>query len=98
MTNLGTENASRAPRVPAQDGAVPPFNGGQLRSIVERIEHLHADRKSLADDISEVYTEAKGNGYEPKIIRELIKERALDPSKREETETLLDIYRRALGG
>ena len=71
--------------------------GEQLRSIIERIERLEEERKALADDIKEVFAEAKGNGFDTKIIREIIKIRRMDEDDLDEQETLLDIYKRALG-
>ncbi len=69
---------------------------GQLRAFVERVERLKEEAKSLTTDIREVLSEAKGQGYDPKIIRKLIALRAQDPEKRAEEQTLLDVYSRAL--
>lgn len=69
----------------------------RLRSLVERIERLHEERKSLSNDISDIYSEAKGAGFDVKVIRALIRVRAQEPAEVEEQETLLDVYRRALG-
>ena len=69
----------------------------QLRSIVERVENLEEDKAGIALDIREVYAEAKGNGYDTKAIRELIKLRKKDPQEREEHEYVLDLYKSALG-
>lgn len=69
----------------------------QLRSIVERVERLEEEKKSIADDIKEIYAEAKGNGFDPKTIKEIVKLRALDANERAEREALLDIYKAALG-
>ena len=71
--------------------------GEQLRSIIERIERLEEERKTLAEDIKEVFAEAKGNGFDTKIMREIIKIRRMDEDDLDEQETLLDIYKRALG-
>jgi uncharacterized protein (UPF0335 family) len=71
-------------------------DGGQLLSLIERIERLTAERSALAEDIAEVYGEAKGHGYDKKIIRLLVKERAADPADRSEQDALLDLYRDAL--
>ena len=73
------------------------FAKGQLKSIVERIERLEEERRTLAADIKEVYAEAKGNGFDTKIIRQLIRLRRMDKDDLDEQETLLDIYKRALG-
>ena len=71
--------------------------GEQLRSFIERIERLEEERKTLAEDIKEVFAEAKGTGFDTKIMREIIKIRRMDEDDLDEQETLLDIYKRALG-
>ena len=70
---------------------------GQLRSIVERVERLHEERKALADDISDIYQEAKGNGLDPKIIRKVVQIRSQDSAKRIEEQTILGLYLASLG-
>lgn len=70
---------------------------GQLRSIVERIERLEEEKAALAADIKEVYAEAKGNGFDVKILRKIIRLRKIDRVEREEEEALLDVYMAALG-
>ena len=69
----------------------------RLRSIIERIERLEEERKSLADDIKDIFAEAKSAGFEVKVIRQIIRLRKQEPAEVEEQETLLDLYRRALG-
>lgn len=69
----------------------------QLRSIVERIEKLEEEKAGTAADIADVYREARGNGFDAKAIRQIIKIRKLDTSEREEQETTLQVYQRALG-
>ncbi|QNT79401.1 DUF2312 domain-containing protein [Entomobacter blattae] len=69
----------------------------RLRSIIERIERLEEERKALSGDIKDIYIEAKSAGFDVKVIRELLKIRKQEPAEVEEQETLLDIYRRALG-
>ncbi|HLJ64723.1 MAG TPA: DUF2312 domain-containing protein [Stellaceae bacterium] len=71
--------------------------GEQLKSFVERIERLEEEKRALAEDIKEVYAEAKGNGFDTKTIRQVIKIRKMDKDDLDEAETLLDIYLRALG-
>ena len=71
--------------------------GDILKAYVERIERLEEEKKNLAADIREVYAEAKGNGFEPKIMRKLISLRKMDQSDRQEEEELLELYRRAVG-
>ena len=65
--------------------------------LVDRIERLEEERKSLGSDIKEIYQEAASAGFDCKVLRRLIKDRRQDPAELEEQEVLLDIYRRALG-
>lgn len=69
----------------------------RLRSLVERIERLEEERKALSSDIKDIYAEAKSAGFDVKALRQLISIRRYDPSEIEEQESLVDIYRRALG-
>ena len=69
----------------------------QLKTIVERIERLEEEKKALADDIRDVYAEAKGNGFDTKILRTVIRLRKQDRAEREEQDALLDLYLHALG-
>ncbi len=71
--------------------------GERLRSIIERIERLEEERKALANDIKDIYSEAKSAGFDVKVIRQLIRIRKQKPAEVEEQETLLDVYRRAIG-
>ena len=73
------------------------FAQGQLKSIVERIERLEEEKKTIAGDIKEVYAEAKGNGFDTKILRKVISIRKKDRNEREEEEAMLDVYLAALG-
>ncbi|MFA6964495.1 MULTISPECIES: DUF2312 domain-containing protein [Bosea] len=74
-----------------------PVQGDQLKSIVERIERLEEEKKTISDDIKEVYAEAKGNGYDVKIIRKVIAIRKRDANERAEEEAILDLYLQAVG-
>ncbi|MBX9618289.1 DUF2312 domain-containing protein [Candidatus Raskinella chloraquaticus] len=69
----------------------------QIKAIVERIERLEEEKKALADDIRDVYLEAKGNGYDTKVLRKVISLRRQDAEKRAEEEAVLDTYLAALG-
>jgi uncharacterized protein (UPF0335 family) len=69
----------------------------RLRSIVERIERLEEERKALSGDIRDIYAEAKSAGFDVKVLRQLIRIRRQEPADVEEQESLLDVYRRALG-
>ncbi len=70
---------------------------GQLRSIIERIERLEEEKKALADDIKEVYAEAKANGFDTKILRKVVTLRKKDTEEREEEQAMIDLYLNALG-
>ena len=69
----------------------------RLRSLVERIERLEEERRALAGDIRDIYAEAKSAGFDVKVMRQLIRLRRQQPTEVEEQESLLDVYRRALG-
>jgi len=69
----------------------------RLRSLVDRIERLEEERKALGGDIRDIYAEAKSAGFDVKVLRQLIRVRKQEPADVEEQETLLDVYRRALG-
>ena len=69
----------------------------RLRSLVERIERLEEERKAIGDDVRDVYSEAKGVGYDVKTMRKIVSIRKMDASDRAEQETLLDTYMHALG-
>ncbi len=69
----------------------------RLRQIVARIEKLEEEKKALADDVKEVYAEAKGAGFDTKIIRQIVRLRKVEQADRQEQEALLDLYMQALG-
>jgi uncharacterized protein (UPF0335 family) len=71
--------------------------GPPLRSVVERIERLEEEKKAIADDIKDVFAEAKANGFDTKILRTVIRLRKMDKAEREEQDALLDLYLEALG-
>ncbi len=73
------------------------FAQGQLKAFIERIERLEEEKKAIADDIKEVYAEAKGTGFDTKIMRKVITLRKKDKAERQEEEALLDLYMSALG-
>ena len=70
----------------------------QLRTVIERIERLEEDKAGVMADLKEVYAEAKGNGFDSKIIRKVVRLRKQDKAKRLEEEALLDLYMSAVGG
>ncbi|HJT05639.1 MAG TPA: DUF2312 domain-containing protein [Stellaceae bacterium] len=71
--------------------------GERLKSFIERVERLEEEKRALAEDIKEVYAEAKGVGFDVKIMRQIVKIRKMDQDELDEQETLLDVYKRALG-
>jgi len=71
---------------------------GKLKSLVERIERLEEDKAAVANDLKEVYAEAKGEGFDTKIIRKVIRLRKADAAKRQEEEALIELYVTAIGG
>ena len=73
------------------------FAEGQLKAIVERIERLEEEKKTIAADIKEVYAEAKGTGFDVKALRKIIAMRRQDKDKRREEEAMLELYLSALG-
>lgn len=78
----------------------PPQKGesdSRLRAFIERIERLEAEKSELAEDIKEIYGEAKVNGYDPKIMRKIVRMRKMDVEKRREEEALVDVYKLAVG-
>lgn len=69
----------------------------QLRSFIERVERLEEEKKAIADDIKEVYAEAKGTGFDTKAMRHIVRDRKKDAAERDEFEAIVDLYRSALG-
>ena len=71
---------------------------GKLKSLIERIERLEEDKAAVANDLKEVYAEAKGEGFDTKIVRKVVRLRKQDTAKRQEEEALIDLYITAIGG
>ena len=69
----------------------------RLRLLIERVERLEEEKQGIADDIKDVYLEAKSVGYDVKIMRQVVRLRKMKPDDRREMETILDLYKRALG-
>jgi uncharacterized protein (UPF0335 family) len=80
-----------------RDGLSTRLAKDQLKAIVERIEHLEEEKKAISDDIRDVYAEAKGNGYDVKALRTVIRLRKQDKDERAEQEAILETYLHALG-
>ncbi len=72
------------------------FAAERLRAFIERIERLEEEKAALAADIREVYSEAKGGGFDARIMRQIVRLRKLDRAERQEQDALLDVYKRAL--
>lgn len=90
VTGVAPEQARRE----AEAGGIA---ADRLRSIVERIERLEHERKALAGDLKDIFAEAKSAGFHPRVLRQVLSIRKKEPAALEEEETLLDLYRRALG-
>ena len=73
------------------------FAKDQLKAIIERIERLEEEKKTISDDIRDVYAEAKGNGFDVKALRTIVRLRRQDPNERAEAEQILETYMQALG-
>lgn len=69
----------------------------RLKSFIERIEKLEEEKKAISGDIKDVYSEAKGGGFDTKIIKQIIKLRSMDAADRDEQQSILDVYMQALG-
>jgi len=95
------ENGSVAAGSPLSSGSLTSTAGTaaskQLKSFVERIERLEEEKKGIADDIRDVFAEAKGQGFDTKVMRQVIRIRKKDVAERQEEEALLDLYLHALG-
>jgi uncharacterized protein (UPF0335 family) len=72
-------------------------DGGHLKAFVERVEKLEEEKRAIGDDIKDVYAEAKGTGYDPKIIKKVVALRRQDKARRDEEEEILGLYLSALG-
>ena len=70
---------------------------GQLRAFIERIERLNEEKATINDDLKEIYAEARGTGFHTPAIKTLVRLRKMDTAKREEEESILDLYKAALG-
>ncbi len=70
---------------------------GQLKAFIERIERLEEDKKAITDDIKDVYAEAKGNGFDVKVLRKIVSIRKQDQNERKEEDEILSLYMQAIG-
>jgi uncharacterized protein (UPF0335 family) len=95
---MATAAAATVETAAAKDEqAAHRFAKDQLKAFVERIERLEEEKKAIADDVRDVYAEAKGNGYDVKALRTVVRLRKQDANERAEQETILETYMQALG-
>jgi uncharacterized protein (UPF0335 family) len=97
MTKADNPKAVAGDNSEGANMAATKFAKDQLKSIVERVERLEEEKKTISDDIRDVYAEAKGNGYNVKAIRAIVRIRKQDADERAEFETILETYMHALG-
>lgn len=88
---------SETARTISPASSVGGVSGDRLRQYIERIERLEEEKAGLAEDIRDVYAEAKSAGFESKIMRQIVKLRKMDNQKRQEQEELLELYKSAIG-
>jgi uncharacterized protein (UPF0335 family) len=96
-THAPRENTGIDKKPVTQEAPATRFAKDQLKAIIERIERLDEERKTISDDIRDVYAEAKGNGFDVKALRTIVRLRKQDENERAEQETILETYMRALG-
>ena len=100
MSEKTAQNVTNFPNNADSDGEerdVENISGKRLKSFIERVERLEEEKAALGEDIKEVYAEAKGTGFEVKIMRRIVKLRKMDPDKRHEEDMLLELYQSAIG-
>lgn len=90
-------SAQAAVAIQQEEPETGGVSGARLRSFIQRIEKLEEDKAAVGEDLKEVYAEAKGTGYDTKIIRQIIRLRKVEVEKRRETEELLELYMSAIG-
>ena len=94
---MSVAEATKSRKGDDQASDVGGIAGDRLRSLIERIERLEEEKKTLGSDIKDVYAEAKGAGFDVKILRKLISLRRLEAQEREEIDEILALYMRAIG-
>ena len=87
-------SAQAAVKIEEQTGGI---SGARLRSFIQRIEKLEEDKAAIGEDLKEVFAEAKGTGFDTKIIRQIVRLRKIEVEKRRENDELLDLYMSAIG-
>ena len=93
----GSKNENAGTSAETEAKTVQGVSGERLKSFIERVERLEEEKTAIAEDIKDVYSEAKAVGYETKIIRKIVSQRKMDTEKRREEEELLDLYKAAIG-
>jgi len=91
------EYTMATPAAVQEEAPATRFAKDQLKAIIERIERLEEEKKTISDDIRDVYAEGKGNGFDVKALRQIVRLRKQDPNERAEAETILETYMQALG-
>jgi len=97
MKNTPKEPAPMFDENETGEAATTTVAAGQLRAFIERIERLEEEKKTIADDIKEVYAEMKGTGFDTKAVRTIVRMRKKDQAERHEEEAMIDLYKSALG-
>ena len=92
-----SDNVTELKTVESETQDVGGVAGARLKSFIERIERLEEEKTAIADDIKDVYAEAKGTGFDAKTIRKVVSLRKLDVEKRREADDMLDLYKSAIG-
>jgi uncharacterized protein (UPF0335 family) len=85
------------PKATDQEAPATKFAKEQLKAIIERVERLEEEKKTLSDDIRDVYAEAKGNGFDVAALKTIVRLRKMDANERAENETVVETYMQALG-
>jgi uncharacterized protein (UPF0335 family) len=96
-SNLKTKDTPDRDDDEQESGVPANVSGARLKSFLERVERLEEEKKALAEDIRDVYSEAKATGFEPKIMRKIVSLRKTNLEKRREERELLDLYMSAIG-
>tara|TARA_Y100001938_G_scaffold124540_1_gene174664 strand:+ start:140 stop:439 length:300 start_codon:yes stop_codon:yes gene_type:complete len=97
MTGIGHNSGSEDDTFSVSDEQLQKATDDRLRLLIERIERLEEEKKGVSDDIKDVYAEAKAVGYDPKIMRQIVRLRKMDANARSEQQIVLDTYKAALG-
>lgn len=92
------DDASFTAQMAEQPDVMTASAQGRLKTIIERIERLELDKAAVSEDLKGVYAEAKGEGFDVKVLRKVVRLRKTDKVKREEEEALIDLYLSAIGG